>query len=237
MNVSRPRVWLEVIVFDADDTLWHNEHLFQDTQRRLSELLAPYGTHAEVQAELAVRERRNVRLFGYGIKGFILSMVETAIDMSDREISAAEIYEIVTLGRAMMEAPLQLMDGVEAVLQALHDRHRLLLITKGDLFHQRNKIEKSGLGRYFEHTEVVTDKDAATYRQVFVARGVAPERAMMVGNSVPSDILPVLELGGYAVHIPYAATAEFERHDGELAHPRLYTLQAVTELPALLRRI
>lgn len=235
MNLSRAR--LEVIVFDADDTLWHNEHLFQDTQRRLSELLDPYGTHSQVQAALALRERRNVGLFGYGIKGFTLSMVETAIEMSDRRISAAEIHEIMMLGRAMMQAPLELMDGVEAVLEALRGRHRLLLITKGDLFHQRNKIEKSGLAGYFEHTEVVADKDAATYAEVFAARGADPDRTMMVGNSVPSDILPVLELGGYAVHIPYTATAEFERHQGALDHPRLFTLAAVTELPALVRRI
>jgi len=235
MNLSRAR--LEVIVFDADDTLWHNEHLFQDTQRRLSELLEPYATHSQVQAGLALCERRNVGLFGYGIKGFTLSMVETAIEMSERRISAAEIHQIMMLGRAMMQAPLELMDGVEAVLEALRGRHRLLMITKGDLFHQRNRIEKSGLARYFEHTEVVANKDAATYAEVFAARGADPDRTMMVGNSVPSDILPVLELGGYAVHIPYTSTAEFERHQGALEHPRLFTLDAVTELPALVRRI
>ncbi len=235
--MNRPRARLEVIVFDADDTLWHNEHLFQDTQRRLSELLEPYATHSQVQAGLALRERRNQPLFGYGIKGFTLSMVETAIEMSDRRIPAADIHRIMALGRAMLQAPLRLMDGVEAVLQALHGRHRLLLITKGDLHHQQGKIEKSGLARYFEHTEVVANKDATTYAEVFAARGVDPDRAMMVGNSVPSDILPVLELGGYAVHIPYTATAEFERHHGTLDHPRAFTLEAVTELVALVRRL
>ncbi len=235
MNLSRAR--LEVIVFDADDTLWHNEQLFQDTQRRLSELLEPYATHSQVQAGLALCERRNHPLFGYGIKGFTLSMMDTAIEMSEGRIPAADIHQIMLLGRAMLQAPLRLMDGVEAVLEALRGRHRLLLITKGDLFHQRSKIEKSGLARYFEHTEVVAQKDAATYAEVFAARGADPGRVMMVGNSVPSDILPVLELGGYAVHIPYAATAEFERHHGALDHPRLLTLEAVTELVALVRRL
>jgi len=225
---------IEVIAFDADDTLWHSESLFHATQARLSEILDRHAPHDEVQARLHDTEAHNIRLFGYGVKGFTLSMVEAAIEISRQQISADEIHEIVMMGKAMLDNPLELMDGVEAVLEQLRGSHRLFLITKGDHMDQYNKIGKSGLSHRFEQIEVVLEKDVATYRELFARHDVAPERLLMVGNSVPSDILPILELGGHAVHIPYHVTASFERHDADPAHPRFRRLERIAELPALL---
>jgi len=228
---------ISVIAFDADDTLWHTENLFQQTQARLAAILERYAPHDEVMARLQLTERRNLVLFGYGIKGFILSMVETAIEITDRRVTAAEIHEIMTMGRAMLDAPLDLLDGAATVLDALAARYRLFLITKGDMLDQRNKIDKSGLADRFAHVEIVSEKNAASYRAIFTAQGVAPGEAMMVGNSIPSDILPVLEIGGHAVHIPYHVTAEFERHPELAPHPRFHQLTEIADLPALIARI
>jgi putative hydrolase of the HAD superfamily len=235
MTATRPRI--EVVAFDADDTLWHCESLFQETQARLSEILEHYAPHDDVQTRLHATERRNVQLFGYGVKGFTLSMVETAIEISGHRVSASELHEIVMMGKAMLDAPLELMDGIDTVLATLAHEHRLFLISKGDLLDQRNKIEKSGLAHRFEHVEIVPEKEAAAYRAVFAQRGVTPAAAMMVGNSLRSDALPMLEIGGHAVHIPYHVTAEFERHGEVPRHPNLHCLERVTELPALLRRL
>ncbi len=225
---------IEVVAFDADDTLWHSESLFQATQARLSEILDRYAPHDEVQARLHDTEVRNIRLFGYGVKGFTLSMVEAAIEISGQQVSAAEIHEVVMMGKAMLDNPLELMDGVEAVLDGFAGRHRLLLITKGDHMDQYNKIDKSGLADRFDHIEVVLEKDVATYAEIFARHGVDADRLVMIGNSMPSDILPILELGGHAVHIPYHVTASFERHDGDPEHPRFRRLDRIAELPALL---
>jgi putative hydrolase of the HAD superfamily len=228
---------IEVIAFDADDTLWHTENLFQEVQARLAGILDHYAPHAEVEARLQATERRNIQLFGYGIKGFTLSMVETAIEISEQRISAQDIHEIVMLGKAMFDSPLELFAGIEEVLRDLGQSHRLLLITKGDLLDQRNKIDKSGLAPLFEQIEIVPEKDPASYREIFARHEIAASTAMMVGNSLRSDVLPVLEIGGHAVHVPYVVTAEFERHDGELEHRRFHALERITQLPALLSRL
>lgn len=228
---------IQAIAFDADDTLWHTESLFQETQARLSEILDHYADHDMVQSRLHDTEMRNVKLFGYGIKGFTLSMVETAIEISDARISAGDIHRIVAMGREMLEAPMELLDGVPETLAALADRFPLYLVTKGDLMDQRNKIDKSALAGHFKATDVVAEKDPATYREVFARHGIDPAGAMMVGNSVPSDVLPVLDLGGWAVHIPYVVTASFERHDLDPDHERFACIDRITELPALLDRL
>src|SRR5215831_10171830 len=200
---------ISVIAFDADDTLWHTESLFVETQARLVAILDRYAPHAEVVARLQETEQRNLALFGYGIKGFILSMVETAIEISHRKVTAAEIHEILMMGRAMLDSPLD----------------------------QSNRIEKSGLASHFAHIEIVSKKTAETYQRIFAAQGVAPEEVMMIGNSIPSDVLPVLEIGGYGVHIPYTVTAAFERHEDLPQHDRFHQLTAIGELPALIRRL
>src|SRR5262245_37880565 len=222
---------ISVIAFDADDTLWHTENLFQQTQVRLAAILERYAPHDEVMDRLQRTERRNLVLFGYGIKGFVLSMVETAIEITEQRVTAAEIHEIMMMGKAMLDAPLDLLDGVAAVLDELATRYRLFLITKGDMLDQRNKIDKSGLADRFTHVEIVPEKNTTIYRAIFTARGVEPAEVVMVGNSIPSDILPVLEIGGRAVHIPYHVTAEFERHRDVPQHPGFHQLTEIAELP------
>jgi len=226
---------IDAIAFDADDTLWHTESLFQTTQKRLEEILDQYAPHDEVAAHLHETETKNIGLFGYGIKGFTLSMIETAIELSGRKVSAADIHEIVMMGKSMLDSPLELMDGVEDVLDQLGRNFPLCLITKGDMLDQQNKIDKSGLASKFRQIEVVSEKDTATYRTLFENFGIAPERTVMVGNSIPSDVAPVLELNGYGVHIPYHVTASFEKHDDDPQHPNFFRLERISQLPDLIR--
>jgi putative hydrolase of the HAD superfamily len=226
-----------VVAFDADDTLWHTETHYRETQTRLAEILDNYAPHEQVQNQLDAIERKNIKLFGYGIKGFTLSMVEAAIEISGGHISAGDIHEIIALGKAMLDAPMEIMPGVEDVLLELATVHRLMLITKGDMLDQTNKIETSGLADYFERIEIVTEKDADVYAGIFSQHGVEPTVAMMVGNSLPSDILPVLEIGGYGVHIPYAVTASFEQHPHPVDHPRFHELREIALLPSLLNSL
>ncbi len=225
---------LEVIAFDADDTLWHNEHLFQDIQARLSEILEQYAPHDQVQSRLHQTEMSNVKLFGYGAKGFTLSMIETAIEISRGKVTAPDIHEIVMLGKGLLDAPLNLIEGGADVLKQLSDDYRLFLITKGDVLDQRNKIVKSGLEQLFERTEVVQEKNPATYRALFQEHDIEPETLAMVGNSMRSDILPVLELNGTGIYIPYQVTAHFEIVEEDVSHLQFHQLQSISEVPALL---
>jgi len=228
---------IRAIAFDADDTLWHTETLFQETQVRLVEILDRYAPPDEVRRRLHATEECNVKVFGYGIKGFILSMVETAIDISGGRIAAVDIHTIIRMGRGMLEAPMDLLDDVPQVLAHLQPLYPLYLITKGDLLDQRNKIETSGLTNHFTGIEVVARKDAAAYRAVFARFGIDPASVLMVGNSIPSDILPVLEVGGWAAHIPYVVTTSFERHERDPAHARFSRLESIGNLSVLVDRI
>ena len=196
----------EVVALDADDTLWHNETLFTVTQTHFRELLARHQDAEVIDRRLYETETRNLRHFGYGIKGFTLSMIETAIELTEGRISGAEIQGIIDLARGMLEAEVRLLDGVAEAVAALAQRFPLMIITKGDLYDQETKIARSGLGPYFRHVEIVSDKTEASYDDVLKRYQVAPERFLMVGNSLRSDILPVVRLGGQAVHIPYALT-------------------------------
>ena len=197
---------IDLIAFDADDTLWHTEALYVGTQDRFRQLLAPYHSAEWIDKKLFDTEMRNLRMFGYGIKGFTLSMIETAIELTEGRISGAEIQGIIDLARGMLEAEVRLLDGVAEAVAALAQRFPLMIITKGDLYDQETKIARSGLGPYFRHVEIVSDKTEASYAAVLKRYQVAPERFLMVGNSLRSDILPVVRLGGQAVHIPYALT-------------------------------
>lgn len=221
---------LRLIAFDADDTLWHTEDMFQDTQVRLSDILKEYAENHRVEETLSATEQRNIRLFGYGIKGFTLSMVETAIELSDGQVEAKQIHEIIMMGKAMLDAPMRLFPQVEDVLPKLKDRFQLAIITKGDLLDQTNKIDKSGFADIFDYVEVVSEKDADTYKRLFGDWDLKASQVMMVGNSVPSDVLPVLEIGGRAVHIPYEVTAAHERHDEDPSTDRFARLNDLTEL-------
>ena len=193
------------IGFDGDDTLWHNETLFSVTQDRFRAMLS-HVDPTELDRRLLDTERRNLNFFGYGIKGFILSLIETAIEVTDGRIEARDIQTILDAGKTMLTHPVDLLEGVAETVERLSDHHRLLLITKGDLFDQESKIARSGLSPHFAGVEIVSEKDPDTYRRVLARHGVRPERFVMVGTSVRSDVLPVLALGGQAVHIPYHLT-------------------------------
>lgn len=200
-----------VIGFDADDTLWHNENIFEKVHDRYRALLAEYHDIATVNRTLYATEMRNLELYGYGVKGFTLSAIETAIQLTDGKIPAREIQQLIELGRAMLEHPVELLEGVTETLAALAPRHRMLVITKGDLRDQERKLAKSGLAAHFRHIEIVSEKDKATYAGILRRHGIAVERFLMVGNSLKSDILPVLALGGAGAHVPYPLTWEAER--------------------------
>lgn len=197
---------IALIALDADDTLWHNETLFTVTQDSFRALLGPYTQGNWTGEELYATELRNLRHYGYGIKGFVLSMIETAIEVTAGQVPGAVIQQIIELGKAMLAAPVELLDHVAEVVPALAARAPLLLLTKGDLFDQEAKLARSGLAEHFHHVEIVSDKTPLTYRRLLARYAVAPEEFLMVGNSLRSDILPVLAVGGRAVHIPYAET-------------------------------
>jgi len=231
------------VAFDADDTLWHSESVFEETHGRLVALLSPWVDAERLERTLLDTEARNLKTFGYGVKGFTLSMIETAIEITGARIGAAEIGAILDLGKAMMDHPVELIDGVAETLDALAPearagRIRLIVITKGDLFHQESKVARSGLAERFESVEIVAEKDEATYRRILQRGGTAPERFLMIGNSMRSDILPVLDLGGQAVHIPYRITWAHEAVSRpEVAPPGFHTLDSIREVPALVSRL
>jgi putative hydrolase of the HAD superfamily len=220
------------IGFDADDTLWHNETNFARVHERFRALLAQYHEAATVDAALLETERRNVPLYGYGIKGFTLSAVETAIQLTDGKISAGEVQQLIELGRGLLDCPVELFDGVVDTLTLLAERLPLIVITKGDLRDQERKIAKSGLAGRFRAVEIVSEKDEATYAAILRRHGIAAERFLMVGNSVKSDILPVIELGGASVHIPHHLTWALEHaHPPVGAEGRFFSIAKMAELP------
>lgn len=227
---------IRVIGLDADDTLWHNETIFERVHERYRALLARYHDAATVDRTLLATEKRNLDLYGYGVKGFTLSAIETAIELTRGQISADEIRTLIDLGREMLDHPVELLDGVSETVAALSRSHELVLITKGDLRDQQRKLRKSGLAPHFSHIEIVSEKDPSTYATILRARGVAPTEFLMVGNSLKSDILPVLELGGAAAHVPYHLHWALDRIDEIPQAPgRFFELKRLAELPALLR--
>ncbi len=211
---------IELVGVDADDTLWHSEIHFELTQQRVRELVAPWTAATDFDERLLAVERRNLRFFGYGVKGFALSTIETVIEVTDGRIPAAEIHRIIGYAKDQLDHPIELLDGVAEGLDALARRYRLVLITKGDLFHQESKVAASGLGELFEGVEVVAEKDQQTYQRILARYGVAPENFVMVGNSVRSDIVPALQIGGFGIHVPYQITWAHEVVDlpDDLAH-------------------
>ena len=221
---------LSLIGLDADDTLWHNEPHFQTTQTRLRELLAPYAEPEHIDAQLLAVERRNLAVYGYGVKGFTLSMIETALTIAEQRLPADAVAEILGWGREMMQHPVEPLPGVHDALAALAQHASLVLITKGDLFHQEAKLAASNLGEFFHGVEIVSDKTADTYRRVFQRHGAAPEHALMAGNSVRSDVLPALDAGAHAAWIPYPLLWELEAADAPASHPRFRQLDSIAEL-------
>ncbi|MBV7377513.1 HAD family hydrolase [Maritimibacter dapengensis] len=228
---------LETIAFDADDTLWQNEQFFQLTQDRFAELLADHAERDHLDERLMAAERRNLGHYGFGIKGFMLSMIETAIEVTEQKVPASVISQIIAAGQEMLSHPIELLPDVEATITALADAHHILLITKGDLLDQERKLAQSGLGDLFNGVEIVSDKKAPIYANIFARHGVSPEAAMMVGNSLKSDVIPAIEAGGWGVHVPHALTWSFEHAEPPVDHPRFRELPSLGALPTLIESI
>ncbi|MDX7949630.1 HAD family hydrolase [Lichenihabitans sp. Uapishka_5] len=218
------------IGLDADDTLWHNETIFRAAQARFEALMAPFASPERIAREIDTVERRNLSLYGYGAKGFTLSVLETALDLSHGAITGPAMAEVLALGRSMMGHPIEPLPGVVAAVERLSTLGRLVLITKGDLFHQEAKLAASGLGAWFAGVEVVSDKTPETYSRIFARYGVGAGQAVMAGNSVRSDVLPVLETGAYAALIPYPLVWSHEVAEVPHGHPRFRELSALPEL-------
>ena len=228
----------EYLAFDADDTLWHSERLYAETQERFAKMLSSYHDSEWINDRLYQTENKNIKHFGYGIKAFSLSLIETAIELTEGRISSKEIKEIVDWSKEMLNSEVELLPNVSQVISQLSAQYPLMIITKGDLLDQETKIKKSGLANYFRHIEIVSKKTTEGYEALLKKYNIAPNHFIMVGNSLPSDILPVLELGGSAVHIPYKITwlhetAEPPAND----HAGFYQLKSIGELPSLLERI
>lgn len=230
---SKPEI--ELLAFDADDTLWVNETIYLNAEEKLAGLIRPYLQFASFTDHLYQMETRNLEIFGYGIKGFLLSMIETAIELTSGRITGQEIQQIIALGKEMLAHPVELLPHVrEAVIQ-LSAQYELMIITKGDLFDQENKIARSGLADFFHHIEIVSEKDEQTYAKLLNKYQVKPEHFLMVGNSLKSDILPVLTLGGYAVHIPFQTTWQHEQvHESAMKGYAFLELKDMGQLLAVL---
>jgi putative hydrolase of the HAD superfamily len=226
---------LVVVGFDADDTLWHSEDSFHAAEQAFVDLLTPYvDPGVDVKAALTATERTNLSIFGYGVKAFGLSMIETASSLGVDPLPASVISHLISMTREMLLEPVRLLPGVARVLSQVATQHRIVLITKGDLIHQTSKIDRSGLGHYFEKIEIVMEKEPSTYAKIIADLGVEPAQFCMVGNSVRSDILPVLTLGGCAVHVPYPLLWDLEQAPLDHGHS-FAELGALTDLPEWLQ--
>lgn len=226
---------IKVIAFDADDTLWVNEPYFQEIEKRYTELLKSYGTSEEISAALFKTEMKNLKSLGYGAKAFTISMVETALEVSNQMISAGDIRQIVDLGKSLLEIPIELLPQVKETLEILKEKgnYKLVVATKGDLLDQENKLERSGLAPYFDHIEVMSDKTEKEYLRLLNILQIKPSEFLMIGNSLKSDIQPVLALGGYGVHIPFEVMWQHEVVD-TFTHEHLKQVKGFDELLSLL---
>lgn len=225
----------DVVAFDADDTLWHSEDGFRAAEERFVRLLTPFAPKGiDVAEALTAMERANLAVYGYGVKAFGLSMIEAAIAIGQDRVPSAVFTEIIDVTRDLLLAPVRLLADVAEVLERVSGHYRLVLITKGDLIHQTRKVRTSGLDHHFHHVEIVLEKDRDTYRQVLDRLAVTPARFCMIGNSIRSDIQPVLDEGGHAVHVPYPYLWELEKVDVLPTGPRFTELGSLKELPAWL---
>lgn len=228
---------IKLICLDADDTLWHNMRHFNATEEILLDLIAPFATRDIARAQLNACEARNLRLYGYGAKGFTLSMIETAVELAGESLPGAMIADILAAGRALLSHPVDLFDGIADTLGALADRARMILVTKGDLLHQETKLAASGLGDRFTGIEIVSDKTADTFRRIFGQRGVAPEEAIMAGDSMRSDVRPALAAGAWAAFIPQDGAWAHESGEVPTDTARFRHLTRLAELPAWIDEI
>lgn len=226
---------IEIVALDADDTLWHNERQYTTTREQFCALVGRYAPGGVAEERLYEVEMKNLQHFGYGVKGFVLSMIETAIELTGGRVENDDILRIMGWGREMLASPVMLLDGVADAVETLAQSFSLILVTKGDLLHQETKLARSGLGHHFTGIEIVSEKDAAVYRRVMARYDVRADQFVMVGNSLRSDILPALEAGGHAVYVPYEETWVHERvPQDRLENAHFHEIPTLKELPALL---
>jgi putative hydrolase of the HAD superfamily len=232
---------LTTIGFDADDTLWHNERFFRVTQDRFAALLLDHTPasldRTGLERRLLAAEKRNLGRYGYGVKGFTLSMIETAIEVTNQRVPAAVIQELIVAGQMMLTYPIELLPHARAAVEQLADHHRLILITKGDLLDQERKLAQSGLGDLFDAVEIVSEKTPQIYHEIFTRHAEGPERAMMVGNSMRSDVVPPITAGGWGIYVPHGQIWEVEHAEPPSDSPRYHTIEHLGQLPDLVARI
>jgi putative hydrolase of the HAD superfamily len=221
------------IAFDADDTLWHNERGFALTQARFAELLNDFTETDHLMERLLAAERRNMGIYGFGIKGFTLSMVETALEITSGAVSTDVIAELLAMGRGMLADPVELLPGVREAIEAVKPDAEILLITKGDLLDQERKLAQSGLGDLFDAVEIVSDKTPDIYSRIFARHDTAHQ--MMVGNSLRSDVIPAIEIGAWGVHVPHELTWEYEHAEAPVTHRHFRQISTLSDLLALVK--
>ena len=221
---------IRIVAFDADDTLWDNELYFQEVEKKFCELLEDFLPQHTVQRELLHTELQNISRYGYGIKAFMLSMIETAIRITDKNIKAETLEKIIGYGQELLEKPVLLLDDVEQVLRSLKRNYRLVMATKGDLLDQERKLKKSGLLDYFHHIEIMSEKRESDYQKLIRHLDIHPGELMMIGNSIKSDILPVLNMGGHGIHIPYHVTWAHEKAEAPIDHPNFRQVERIKDI-------
>jgi putative hydrolase of the HAD superfamily len=226
----------KIIAFDADDTLWHNEPYFDEAQAKFCELFADYASKQEILQLILSHQVKNLPLYGFGIKAFTLSMIDSALELTNDQISGQGIKKIIAIGRDLLQKPVELLPDVEDVLQQLKGKYKLVVATKGDLKDQHRKLHDSGIGHYFHHIEVMSDKKELDYEKMLGRLDTKPEDFIMIGNSLKSDVLPVLNIGGHGYHIAYHTTWEYEKIDFEIEHDNFKSLEKISDvLPILLK--
>lgn len=226
----------KIIAFDADDTLWHNEPYFDEAQAKFCELFADYAPNQEILQLILSHQVKNLPLYGFGIKAFVLSMIESALELTNHQISGNGIEKIIKIGKDLLQKPVELLPEVEDVLQQLKGKYKLVVATKGDLKDQHRKLHDSGIGHYFHHIEVMSDKKELDYEKMLGRLDTKPEDFIMIGNSLKSDVLPVLNIGGHGYHIAYHTTWEYEKIDFEIEHDNFKSFEKISDvLPILLK--
>lgn len=225
---------IKVIAFDADDTLWVNEPYYQETEHKFCDLLENYLPQHSISKELFATEMQNLALYGFGVKSFMLSMIETALRISDKSLNITILEKIIQLGKDLINKEIEILEGVEEVLKSVSGKYKLVVATKGDLLDQERKLRNSGIEHYFHHIEIMSDKQESDYKKLIKHLDILPEQFMMIGNSLKSDVLPILALGGIGVHIPYHVTWAHEKIETKVDHPNFIAINKITEIIAYL---